>query len=505
MKKKDATSIRGALEYLDSRGEVLHVKKEVDPIYEIAGIQKALEKGPILLFEKIKGYPNFIDLGNFFGRREPLADLFDVDDPKKLKFKFVEAIKNPIPPKIVSKAPCQEVVITKNIDVLGTLPVIKHTEKDAGRIMGCGNQLLCDVYRKGDTNVSFNRIHFRGKDWASLSTAQITHIGMMAFKTHRDVRLPLTVNINPSPAVGIVAGTWNVRTIIPHGSDELGLAGAFQGAPVELVKAKTVDAYSIADAEIVLEGYLEPYSENVWESDAAEKLGKQGDPRAPFFPEWVGYLGTSWKVRKLKVTAITMRKDKPIYYTPLAAGLEYAGFDLLREATFFEMAERIAPGICVDVNIPDYFKWGSGVIFQVRKERAQDEGFQRNILMSALADAPGMRMAIAVDEDVDIYNTEDVMWALESRVDPDHDIIKLPRGGRGIAAQPMELRERGVGGWEGGVAFDATKPFNIAHHFTRPHYPVDKIDLKKWFTEEQLAKIRIMQTDYGKTLAKKGW
>ncbi len=177
MKKKDATSIRGALEYLDSRGEVLHVKKEVDPIYEIAGIQKALEKGPILLFEKIKGYPNFIDLGNFFGRREPLADLFDVDDPKKLKFKFVEAIKNPIPPKIVKEAPCQEVVITKNIDVLGTLPVIKHTEKDAGRIMGCGNQLLCDVYRKGDTNVSFNRIHFRGKDWASLSTAQITHIG----------------------------------------------------------------------------------------------------------------------------------------------------------------------------------------------------------------------------------------------------------------------------------------------------------------------------------------
>jgi 4-hydroxy-3-polyprenylbenzoate decarboxylase len=505
MGKKDKASIRGALEYLDSRNEVLHVKKEVDPIYEISGIQKALEKGPILLFEKIKGYPNFLDIGNFFSRREPLADLFDVDDPKKLKYKFVDAIHNPIPPKIVKDAPCQEVVITKNIDVLGTLPVIKHTEFDAGRIMGCGNQLLCNVYRKGDTNISFNRIHFRGKDWASLSTAQITHIGMMAFKTHRDERLPLTVNINPSPAVGIVAGTWNVRTIVPHGSDELGIAGAFQGSPVELVKAKTVDAYAIANAEIVLEGYLEPYSQNVWESDEAERLGKQGSPQAPFFPEWVGYMGTSWKVRKLQVTAVTMRKDKPIFYTPLAAGLEYAGFDLLREATFFEMAERIAPGICVDVYIPDYFKWGSGVIFQVRKERAQDEGFQRNILMAALADATGMRMAIAVDEDVDIYNADDVMWALESRVDPDHDILKLPRGGRGIAAQPMELRERGVGGWEGGMAFDATKPFNIAGNFKRPHYPVDKIDLRKWFTEEELTKIRLMQTEYAKTLAKHGW
>jgi UbiD family decarboxylase len=503
--KKDVTSIRGALEHLDSKNEVTRVKEEVDPIYEISGILKAFEKGPIFLFEKIKGYPNFLNIGNLFGRREPLADLFDVDDPKKLKFKFVEAIRNPLPPKIVKEAPCQEVVITKNIDVLGTLPVIKHTEFDAGRIMGCGNQLLCDVYRKGDTNVSFNRIHFRGNDWASLSTAQITHIGMVAFKTHRDARVPLTVNINPSPAVGIVAGTWNVRTIVPHGSDELGIAGAFQGAPVELVKARTVNAYSIANAEIVLEGYLEPYSQNVWESDESEQLGKQGSPKAPFFPEWVGYLGTSWKVRKLQVTAITMRKNKPIYYTPLAAGLEYAGFDLLREATFFELAERIAPGICVDVFIPDYFKWGSGVIFQIRKERAQDEGFQRNILMSALADSPGLRMAIAVDEDVDIYNTEDVMWALESRVDPDHDILKLPRGSRGIAAQPMELRERGLGGWEGGMAFDATKPFNIANNFTRPHYPVDKIDLKKWFTEEQIRNIRLMQPDYAKTLAKRGW
>ncbi len=504
-RKKDAASMRGSLEYLDSRNAVVHVKEQVNPILEIAGIQKALEKGPILMFENIKGYQNFRGLGNLFGRREPIADLFDIDDPNRIKFNFVEALRNPLPPKMVKDAPCQEVVITKNIDVLKTLPVLKHTEEDAGRIMGAGNQLLCNVYRKGDTNISFNRIHFRGKNWASLSTAQITHIGMMAFKTHRDSRIPLTVNISPSPAVSITAGTWNVRTIVPHGSDELAIAGAFQGAPVELVKAKTVDAYAIANAEIVLEGYLEPYAKNCWESDEAQKLCKQGDPRAPYFPEWVGYMGTSWKVRKLTVTAITMRKDKPIFYNPLAAGLEYACFDTLREATFFELAERIAPGICVDVHIPDYFKWGSGVIFQVRKERAQDEGFQRNILMAALADAPGMRMAIAVDEDVDIYNTEDVMWALESRVDPDHDILKLPRGLRGIAAQPIEARERGLGGWEGGMAFDATKPFNSRHLFNRPHYPVDKVNLRKWFTEKQLADFRSMQTDYARTLAKHGW
>jgi len=186
MGKKDVTSMRGALEYLDSKGYVFHVKEEVDPIYEIAGIQKALDKGPILYFEKIKDYPDFVDIGNFFSRREPLADLYDVDDPKKLKFKFVDAIRRRLPPKIVSEAPCQEVVITDDIDVKAMLPIIKHTELDAGRILGCGIQLLTDMYVQGDSSLSFNRIHFRGKDWASISTAQVTHIGMMAFKTHRD-------------------------------------------------------------------------------------------------------------------------------------------------------------------------------------------------------------------------------------------------------------------------------------------------------------------------------
>ncbi|HME44641.1 MAG TPA: UbiD family decarboxylase [Syntrophorhabdales bacterium] len=505
MPKKDPTSIRSALAYLEGKNEILHVKGEVDPIYEIAGIAKSFEKGPILMFEKIKGYPNFLDVANLFGRRAPWADVFGVQDPNKMKFKFVDALHCPIPPKVVKDAPVQEVVIDKHIDVLATLPVIKHTEFDAGRIMGCGNQLLCDTYRKGDTNISFNRIHFRGKNWASISTAQITHIGTTCFKTHRDARIPVTVNINPPPAVGMVAGAWHVRTIVPHGSDELGIAGRVQGAPIELVKARTVDAYAIANAEIVLEGYLEPTSENVWESDESERLGVQKQGETNFFPEWVGYMGTAWKVRKLTVTAMTMRKTKPIFYTPLAAGLEYTCFDFSREASFFELAERIAPGICVDVNIPDYFKWGSGVIFQIRKERAQDEGFQRNILMAALADAPGMRMAIAVDEDVDIYCADDVMWALESRVDPDHDVLKLPRGMRGIAAQPLEVRQSGIGGWEGGLAFDATKPYRTKHYFQRPQYPVNKINLKKWFTEEQIQYVRAMQTDYAKALAKRGW
>lgn len=501
MREKDVTSMRGAIEYLLGKNDVLRVQNEIDPIYEIAGVMKALDKGPVLLFEKIKGYPDFRNLGNFFSRRDRLADLYGMADTKDLKFRFVEALSNPIPPVSTEQAPCQEVVKTQGIDVLNFLPIIKHTERDAGRILGSGIQLLMGPWFNKGSHVSFNRIHFRGKDWATLATGQISHLGEAAFKHYRDVPIPLTVNINPPPAVQMVAGTWNVRTAVRPGTDELGIAGAFQGFPVEIVKAKTVDAYSIANSEVVLEGYLDPEKE--WESEESEKSKKLED--APFFPEWVGYLGRSWMMRKLKITAITHRKERPIFYTPLAHSLEYAGFDLLREAEFFQMAEQIAPGFVTDVYVPEYLKWGSGVIFQVRKERPQDEGFQRNILMAALSNAPGMRMVIAVDEDVDMYNADDVMWAIESRVDPDRDIFKLPRGTRGIAAQPMEAIERGIGGWEGGMAFDATKPYNRAWRFERPCYPVHKVDLKKWFNQEQLTEIGSRQTEYAKTLAKRGW
>lgn len=501
MAKDCAKSIRDAVAYLDTKNDVQHVEKEVDVIYEIAGIQKALDEGPVLCFDNIKGYPKFRNTANFFSRRDRLADIFDAD-VDNLKFKFVDAIKKQLPNKIVEDAPCQEVVITDNIDVLSYLPIIKHTARDAGRILGSGIQLLYGPWFEGGSHVSFNRIHFRDKDWATLATGQISHLGEAAFRKFRDKNIPITVNINPPPAVQMVAGAWNVRTIVHCGMDELGIAGAFQGSPIDIVKAKTVDTYAIANSEIVLEGYLDVEKE--WETEGAEKsLEFEQDP---FFPEWVGYLGRAWRMRKFRVTAITHRADRPMFYTPLAHGLEYNGFDILREAGFFEMAERLCPGFVVDVHVPGYFKWGSGVIFQVRKTAPQDEGLQRNILLAALGNAPGIRMVVAVDEDVNIYNADDVMWAIESRVNPDIDILKLSNGGmRGIQAQPMEAIERGVGGWEGGIAFDATKPFNRAWRFERPHYPSDEVDLKKWFKEDQINSMRLRQSEYAKTLGSKGW
>ena len=501
MAHRDIRSMRSTIDFLKAEKEVLTVKGEVDPIYEIAGIEKAAEGGPALLFENIKGYPKVRDVGNVFASMPRIAKIFGVEDHKQLKFKVLEALKNPLPPRVVDNAPCQEVVITDNIDVPGTMPLIKHTVYDAGRILGGSNNFIGGRYFRGGTHISFNRTHFRGKDWASIMSGPPTHFGVIAYIDHARERIPMTINISTPPAVNIMAGGGNVHSIVPVGADKVGMAGALQGFPVDIVKAKTVDAYAIAESEWVIEGHLE--LERVWESDEAEKLGEGGI--APFFPEWPGYLGRSYRFRKFQATAITHRKDSPIFFTPLAHSYESAFLiSVMREACLFEVAERVIPGLVQDVNTLHGLKIQAGIVYQMKKRKSWDEGYQKNILSAALAATAGMRLVIAVDEDVDIYNADDVLWAITSRVNPDLDVLRGPRGGRGTIMQPLERTGGSGGGFEGGIGLDATVPFALKEEFTRSHYPVDLIDLKTWFSDREIAAIRDRQDEYARLLARTG-
>ncbi len=502
MPTRDINSTRSALEFLKAEGEVLSIKGEVDPIYEIAGIQKALEGGPALVFENIKGYPGIRDLGNLFATRERAAKMLGIDDFKKVKFRCLEALKKPIPPRTVEQAPCQEVVVTENIDVFSLLPVLKHTPRDAGRIIGGGNTLITGRYFRGGSHISFNRIMFRGKDWGALDAGPPTHLGVAAYVDHRRERIPLTMNICTPPALMMVAGGGNVHPIIPQGSDELGIVGGLQGFPVDLVKGKTVDAYSIAQSEWVLEGYLEP--ESAWETEEAEKISRGGE--AAFFPEWPGYLGRAYRFRRFQITAVTHRRDRPMFFSPLAHSFEGDFLiTLFKDACMFEVAERIIPGLVVDVNTLHGFSINGGIVYQVHKRRPWDEGYQRNILIAALSAMPGMRMVVVVDEDVDIYNADDVLWAITTRCNPVDGILSGARGGRGTLMQPLERTSSvGGGGYEGGIGIDATVPMDKKWHFERAHYPSDQVDLKKWLSGQQIARIQASQSEYARLMARIG-
>lgn len=502
MAKKDITSMRGTLDFLMAEGDVLEVKEEVDPIYEISAITKSFDSGPVLLFNKIKGYPGARDVANVLASEATYTKLFDVTSDKELMRRAHQAILNPIPPQVVKEAPVQEVVITKDIDVFGIVPILKHTEEDAGRILGGLNVLVSGKYFNNGHEISFKRTHFQGKDWGTIMAGDHTHIGKI-IRQFRGERVPVTLNICTPPAVNMASGGSYMHPIVPFGADELGFAGGLQGSPVEIVKAKTIDAYAVAQAEWVIEGYIDT-STHLWESEKAAEAGKWDV--APFFPEYTGYLGGAVKTTKFQVTGITHRKDRPIFYSPLAHSIE--GDNLLRHfrsASIYEYARRIVPpDFVADVNILDGQKALLGVTFQVSKTRKRYEGYQKTMLMNILTLPEAPQVGIVVDEDVDIYSAEDVIWALTTRVNPATGIL-VGGGERHRQGNPMEeLSEES--GLQGFIGIDATIPFDhpIKNVFRQGKFPIDKIDLRKWFTPEQIAAARARQSEYGRVLAKRG-
>ena len=421
-------NLRETIDFLAKRGELKTIDAAIDPVYEIAAIEKKLDNGPAFLFENIKGYPGVRDLGNLFARIERTSALFGVNDYRKFKYECLAAIKSPIPPKIVSGGPCQEVVIKDNIDVGAILPLIKHSEDDAGPMLGGGVVFAIDP-KHNNTEVSFKRMYFRGKDWGTVNILPATHLGKIVdgeFKNGN--RVPVTINIGAPPAAMIMAAAYAIHVVVPDGTDELAIAGALQKAPIEICPAKTVDAYAIAESEWVIEGYVLP--EKIFETEEAEQIGK---PRVtPFSPEWAGYLGKALKPPKFQITAITHRKDRPIFYTPLAASFESENMSKsIREACFYDLAEGIAPGLVTDVNIPYGIRVNSGVVYQVKKRFSGDDSFVKNILTCALG-ASMSRFIVAVDDDVNIYSPDDILWAIATRTNTRTGLNTAPAGAAAV-------------------------------------------------------------------------
>jgi 4-hydroxy-3-polyprenylbenzoate decarboxylase len=299
--------------------------------------------------------------------------------------------------------------------------------------------------------------------------------------------------------------------VLPRGADELGAAGAVQGSPIRLVKAKTVDAWAVADCEYVLEGVLYPRDKR-YETAEAEAADKQG--KFWFHPEWAGYMGKAYKAPTFHVSAITMRRrqTKPIIFPLGVHTADDSNIDTtVREAAIYELCERLQPGIIQDVNIPYCMTDWGGCVIQVKKRNKIEEGWQRNFLGAILACSQGMRLAIAVDTDIDMYSMDDIMWALTTRVNPHMDILNPIPGGIGQTFQPAERMTAGDKEWtasntrfEGGMGIDATMPFGYEQDFHRPVYPVDRVDVAKWFGASDLDKARAQMRGWVMSLSRTG-
>jgi 4-hydroxy-3-polyprenylbenzoate decarboxylase len=351
--------------------------------------------------------------------------------------------------------------------------------------------------------------------WGNVGTFQISpgsHMWQVVSEAFRKrEKVPLTVCFGVPPACTLLAGAAFDYVILPYGCDELGVAGAAQGFPVRLVKARTVDAWAIADSEIVLEGYIDP-RDTRYETGDAESDQTQG--KHHFHPEWAGYMGKSYKAPTFHVTAVTMRKpeSKPIIYALGAHTLDEHNIDTsIREAAMFELCNRMQPGIIQDVNIPYCMTDWGGVIIQVKKRNRLEEGWQRNFLAALLSTSQGMRVAIACSEDTNIYSMDEVMWCLTTRVNPKTDILNPTPGGRGQTFMPAERMTAGDKEWtasntryEGGMGIDATVPYGFEQDFMRPQYPVDRVTLEDFFTKDQITTVKQAMKGWTEILARTG-
>lgn len=506
--------LRGALEWLKSEGDLLQTDKEVNPDLEITAIQKQLDGGCPILFNNVKGKPNHRVVTNLFGDIKVINKMFGWKDDTERTRQLAYSLTHPMPPVVVDSkdAPSQEIVIETPKEVNEYLVPIRHTDLEPELTVGSGNRLISGEYFNGGTDLGYNRMNFR---WGNVGTFQISpgsHMWQVVTKYYKaDKPIPITMCFGVPPACTLLAGAGFDYVILPDGCDEVGIAGAVQGFPVRVVKARTVDALALADCEVVLEGYINPRDRR-YETAEAEKAGVQG--RYPFHPEWAGYMGKAYKAPTFHVTAVTMRKpeSKPIIFALGVHTLDDHNIDTtVREAAMYELCERIQPGLIVDVNIPYCMTDWGGAIIQVTKRNQIDEGWQRNFMSALMSTSQGMRLCIAVSEDTDIYDMDDIMWCLTTRVNPRADILNPIPGGRGQTFMPAERMTAGEREWtasntrfEGGMCIDATVPFGYEKDFMRPVYAVEKVNLKNFFSDKDVNNAKSRMRGWVQSLARTG-
>src|SRR5918997_628262 len=370
--------LRSTLEWLKAEGDLIETDKEVDPDLEVTGLQKHLDGGCPVMFNNVKGKPNHRVITNLFGDMKVINKMFGWKDDAERVRKLAYALSHPLKPEIIeqSEAPVQQHVIKNPKDVNEHVVPIRHTTYEPELTVGSGIRCISFDQFDGGTDLGYNRMNFR---WGNVGTFQISpgsHSWQVVTKYYKDNKLvPITMNFGLPPSSSLLAGSGFDYVILPQGCDEIGMAGAVQGFPVRLVKARTVDALAVADAEVVLEGYLNPRDRR-FETAESEKAGVQG--RYHFHPEWAGYMGKAYKAPTFHVTAVTTRKreGKPIIFPLGVHTLDDHNIDTtVREAAMFELCERMQPGIIMDVNIPYCMTDWGGAIIQVKKRNKIEEGW----------------------------------------------------------------------------------------------------------------------------------
>jgi 2,5-furandicarboxylate decarboxylase 1 len=429
--------MRRYLEELEKNGMVLHVRKEVDPVYELSAAAKRLHKafGKAIVFENVKG-SSFPVVSYIYPNRDSVVAGLNMISGQELEQWAARESKTGIV-ETVETAPVQEVVETGAEIDLFKFPIITHSIGDAGPYI-TGGAVLAKNPDNGIINASFNRLQLVDKDKLRVRMMPPQHLGLChAAAEAKNMPLEAAIVIGASPAL-----MFSAASKIPYDRSELEFAGALAEEPLKVVKCKTIDLEVPADAEIVIEGEVLP---NVREEEGP--FGEFTDSYVPVMKNHV-----------FRVKCVTYRK-KPLYHDIYAGGKEdlfLLGLPI--EAEIFQHVKKFAPDQITGISTTSFV---FGCVIGLRKQR---EDQPKNIILSALASYAWIKMCIVVDEDVNIHDPEDILWAIQNRCCPDKDIIHV----KGVSSYTREdVREVHVGKF----GLDATVPLHLKDIMRRRSIP----------------------------------
>ena len=430
--------LQSAIEFMDAHGDLARIKSEVDLKHELAGIAQKLEGGRCALFERVKGSPHQVLVGLYWNRHI-LARMFGCDF-RELPFVIADAIAEwqqaPVDPVVVDSAPCQEVVLPE--PDLRQLPIPTHALKDGGPYIDSAVVIARDP-DTGIRNASIMRFMVAGPDLLTGQMDEGRHLRDYYERAEaRGEPLEMTINNGVDPSIHFAAAV--PASAAPMERDELGIASHLRGEPLELVPGKFVNVEAIASAQFVIE------------VEALPEVRKSEGP----FAEVTGYYAARADRWTFHVKGITMRQN-PIWQTILSGKEVYNSVGLLGEAAVYRMVSRQVPAVTAV-----YFTHGGcGFYHAVIQLKKNAEGIQKNAIMATFAAFPSLRMVIAVDDDVDIYNPDDVEWALATRFRADRDLFIVP------FARGHELNPSTDAGITHKVGIDATAPYPRPEAFER--------------------------------------
>jgi 2,5-furandicarboxylate decarboxylase 1 len=415
--------LRSWLHQLAATGRLAVARSGISLIDELAAISKTLELDRAVMFPRPGGHAMAV-VSNLFADRSWVADSIGVPTADLLT-RFQQAVRQPLSWVEVEEAAVQEVV-HHDVDLLKLLPIPKHNEHDSGPYITAA-LLIARNPKTGVQNVSIHRCQVSGPDRIGvlLLPRHTHHYFRMAEEAGEALEIALVIGVHPACILASQA-------IAALDEDEMKIAGALMGAPVEMVKCRTNQVRVPAHAEIVIEGRILP---------------KVREPEGPFgeFPQ---YYGPRADREVIQVDAVTHRKHA-IFHTIVGGGVEHLVLgEVPREATLLEHLQRSFPSVR-DVRLT---RGGTCRYHLVVKIDKRSNGEPKNIIMGAFGGHYDVKQVTVVDLDVDIDNPHEIEWAIATRFQADRDLLVVS------GAQGSKLDPSSQAGISAKMGIDATKP-----------------------------------------------